>query len=127
MSEPRLPTTKDPGRAIRRVRQTKHLTIKAAARKAGMSAGHLGVIERGHSNPRLKTLFSLADALGVTVAEIMRAAEAELVRSGERRPAPEEFGQAERALQRRSAPRARPSIEDARRPARSDTATLAGR
>jgi transcriptional regulator with XRE-family HTH domain len=52
----------DLGRAIRRVRQAKHLTIAAAARKAGMSAGHLGVIERGRGNPRLETLFGLVYA-----------------------------------------------------------------
>jgi transcriptional regulator with XRE-family HTH domain len=99
-----MPTTENLGRAIRRVRQAKHLTIEAAARKAGMSAGHLGVIERGHGNPRLETLSSLADALGATVEEIVRAAESEASRRGERRLAPEEFGQAERGLQRKSAP-----------------------
>jgi transcriptional regulator with XRE-family HTH domain len=92
------------GRAIRRVRQAKRLTVEAAARRAGMSAGHLGVVERGRGNPRLKTLSSLADALGVTVEEVVRAAESEASRRGERRPAPEEFGQAERGLQRKSAP-----------------------
>ncbi len=45
-----------------------------------MSAGHLGVIERGHGNPRLGTLFRLADGLGVSCEELVRTAEVEAER-----------------------------------------------
>ncbi len=76
-------TTKDLGRAIRRLRQDRHLSIEALARKAGISAGHLGVIERGRGNPRLDKLFALSDALGVTFTDLVRAAEAEAADGGE--------------------------------------------
>jgi XRE family aerobic/anaerobic benzoate catabolism transcriptional regulator len=72
-----MPTNKDLGRAIRRMRQAQHLTIKALALEGGISPRHLGVIERGYGNPRLETLLGLADALGVTLGQLMRIAEAE--------------------------------------------------
>jgi transcriptional regulator with XRE-family HTH domain len=72
-----MPANEDLGCAIRRLRQARHLTIGVVARKAGMSTGHLGVIERGHGNPRLGTLFRLADALGVSCEELVRTAEKE--------------------------------------------------
>jgi XRE family transcriptional regulator, regulator of sulfur utilization len=72
-----MPANEDLGRAIRRLRQARHLTIRAVARKAGISTGHLGVIERGYGNPRLGTLFRLASALGITCEELVRTAETE--------------------------------------------------
>ncbi len=83
MSEPRTPTNRDLGRAIRCLRQDRHLSIRALARKAGMSAGHLGVIERGRGNPRLDKLFALSDALGVTFEVLVGAAEDEASDGGE--------------------------------------------
>ncbi len=71
------------GRAIRRLRQDRHLSIEALARKAGMSAEHLGVIERGRSNPRLETLYALADALCIMPSELFLAAKAETADGGE--------------------------------------------
>jgi transcriptional regulator with XRE-family HTH domain len=65
------------GVAIRRERHAGGLTIEALAYKAGGSAGHLGRIERGHGNPRLETLFALVDALGITFAQLVCAAEEE--------------------------------------------------
>jgi transcriptional regulator with XRE-family HTH domain len=65
------------GQGIRRLRQARHLTIRAVAHKAGMSTRHLGTIERGHGNPRLETLFGIARALGITCEELMSAAEGE--------------------------------------------------
>ncbi|HEY3758449.1 MAG TPA: helix-turn-helix transcriptional regulator [Solirubrobacteraceae bacterium] len=75
-----MPTSEDLGRAIRRLRQARHLTIRVVARKAGMSTAHLGVIERGHGNPRLGTLFRVADGLGVSCEELVRTAEVEAER-----------------------------------------------
>jgi transcriptional regulator with XRE-family HTH domain len=65
------------GVVIRRLRRARHLSIEALARKTGMSSGHLGVVERGHGNPRMATLCDLAEALGVTFAQLVCAAEAE--------------------------------------------------
>ena len=82
------------GRSIRRLRQARHLTIEAVAFKAGMSAGHLGRIERGHGNPKWDTLCALASALDVSLSALLRpdpSEEAMLARHGERRLTPEEF------------------------------------
>lgn len=82
------------GQAVRRHRHTKGLTIEALARKAGMSTGHLGRIERGHGNPRWDTLSTLASALDMPLSVLLRPApsvEAMLARHGERRLTPEEF------------------------------------
>lgn len=65
------------GRAIRRLREDRHLSINALARKAGMSSGHLSLIERGYGNPRLPTLRRLAEALKTTVTQILRVTEDE--------------------------------------------------
>lgn len=65
------------GRAIRRLRQDRRLSIEALAHEAGMSPGHLGVIERGHGNPRVDKLFALSEALGVTFTQIVLVAEEE--------------------------------------------------
>jgi transcriptional regulator with XRE-family HTH domain len=65
------------GQAVRRERHAKGLTIETLAYKAGVSAGHLGRIERGHGNPRMGLLCDLADALGVTFAQLVCAAGAE--------------------------------------------------
>ncbi len=75
-----MPANKDLGRVIRRLRQAQHLSIEALAHEAGVSAGHLGMIERGHVNPRVATLYDLAVALGVTVGQLVCAAEAEATR-----------------------------------------------
>jgi transcriptional regulator with XRE-family HTH domain len=77
-----LKDLEDLGRAIRRLRQAQHLTIKELAHKAGMSVGHLGVIERGHGNPRLETLFALSDTLNITRYEFMLAVEGEAANGG---------------------------------------------
>jgi transcriptional regulator with XRE-family HTH domain len=82
------------GVAIRYHRHAKGLTIEALARKAGMSAGHLGRIERGHGNPRWDKLCALASALDMSVSVRLRpdrSVEAMLARYGERRLTPEEF------------------------------------
>jgi transcriptional regulator with XRE-family HTH domain len=82
------------GMAIRYHRHAKGLTIKALARKAEMSPGHLGRIERGHTNPRWDKLCALASALDLPLAELCDDApslDAMLALHGERRLTPEEF------------------------------------
>jgi transcriptional regulator with XRE-family HTH domain len=68
------------GRAIRCLRQDRRLSTASLARKAGMSPGHLRVIERGQGNPRLTMLLALSEALGVTLTQIVLAAEEEAAR-----------------------------------------------
>lgn len=80
------------GRVIRRLRQGRCLSIEALAHEAGMSPGRLGRVERGQGNPKVSELLALSKALGVTVTQIVLAAEDEEASChGERRLTPEEF------------------------------------
>ncbi len=72
-----MPANEDLGRAIRRLRQAQRLSIEALAFKAGVTSAHLSRMERGHGNPTWVTLRGVAGALGVTVAQLARAAEEE--------------------------------------------------
>lgn len=82
------------GQAVRRHRHAKGLTIEALARKAGMSTGHLGRIERGHGNLRWDTLRALASALDIPRSVLLRpdlSVETMLARHGEHRLTPKEL------------------------------------
>lgn len=69
------------GRVIRRFRHDRGLTIASLASKAGVSAKNLNLIELGQGNPALMTtLHPLCVALGVTLGQIMLAAEDEAAR-----------------------------------------------
>jgi len=46
------------------------MTQEVLAHEAGVTVGHLSMIERGHSNPTWGTAIGVADALGVNVAEL---------------------------------------------------------
>ena len=58
------------GQRIRRLRDAKGLTQSELAACAGLSPKHLGELERGRGNPSLKSLQSLADALGLSLGEL---------------------------------------------------------
>ncbi len=58
---------------IRAIRHRKKLTIQALAKKAGnMSYTFLSNVETGKADPSLSTLKRLADALGVSVSELVK-------------------------------------------------------
>ncbi len=59
------------GRAVRRERRLRDLSQEALADRAGIGSKHLGEIERGNHDPRLTTIFKLADGLGLTVGELL--------------------------------------------------------
>lgn len=71
----RAPTNAALGRAIRRLRQSRKLTIEALAHDADMHPTYLSGIERGRRNPTWAKLGALADALGIPISSV--AAEAE--------------------------------------------------
>lgn len=54
---------------LRRLRVAKQLTQEALGLLAGFEPSYVGRIERGRENTTIKTLESLADALGSAVAE----------------------------------------------------------
>ncbi len=72
-----VPNNAELGRAIRRLRRARGLTIEDLAHDADMHPTYLSGIERGVRNPTWSKLASLARALNVPVAEVARDAEAE--------------------------------------------------
>jgi transcriptional regulator with XRE-family HTH domain len=59
------------GERLRHLRADRKLTILELAAKAGVSAGIISQIERGNSNPSMKTLQRLRTALGVNLWEFL--------------------------------------------------------
>lgn len=66
------------GTRIRALRKSKALLLKTIATKTGFSIGFLSQIERGLSSPTLRALMTLADAMQVNLADIIRGATAPL-------------------------------------------------
>lgn len=71
----RAPTNAALGRAIRRMRNARQLSIEALALDADMHPTYLSGIERGVRNPTWAKLCSLAEALDTPISTV--AAEAE--------------------------------------------------
>jgi transcriptional regulator with XRE-family HTH domain len=63
------------GGAIRELRQKRGANLKTLAADAGITLNMLSLIERGEGNPTWATVSGIADALGVSVAELAKAAE----------------------------------------------------
>ena len=63
--------------AIRHLRREQELSQEALAFAADIHPKHLSEIERANKDPRVTTIVRLADALGVTVAELYDRSEGE--------------------------------------------------
>lgn len=59
------------GTMLRRLRGDRNLSIAHLAKLAGVSAGIISQIERGNSNPSIKTLQRLRAVLGVNLWEVL--------------------------------------------------------
>lgn len=57
---------------VRALRDAKRLTQEEFARRAHISVSFASLLERGARSPSFETLFTIADALGVTVADLLR-------------------------------------------------------
>lgn len=64
------------GKAIRQLRERRGLTQEAVAHDAGITTATLGVIERGLSNPTWATVKAIAAAVGVSMGELGKLADA---------------------------------------------------
>lgn len=62
---------KNLGNEIHRIRKKQHLTQENLAEKSNMNPAHLGHIEQGIREPRIKTLIKIADALNVRVKDLI--------------------------------------------------------
>lgn len=58
------------GRSIRDARKTQDLTLKQLARRTGLSVSLLSQIERAESSASISSLFKIATALGLRMAEL---------------------------------------------------------
>jgi transcriptional regulator with XRE-family HTH domain len=67
------------GEAVRQLREKRGLTQERLAQDAGVTTGTVSLLERGQSNPAWGTVDALADALGISLAELAKIA-------GEMRP-----------------------------------------
>ena len=48
------------------------MTQEALAQEAGVTVGHMSMIERGHSNPTWSTVKAIADALGRRMVDLVK-------------------------------------------------------
>jgi len=58
------------GKAIRQLREERGMTQEALAQEAGITVGHMSMIERGHSNPTWSTIKGIAGALEISIADV---------------------------------------------------------
>ena len=68
------------GRTVRKARRDRDLSQEALADEAGLSAKHVGEIERANKDPRLTTVLKLADALELRSAELFQQLDERLER-----------------------------------------------
>lgn len=60
---------------LRQMRRARELSQEALAALAGLHPKHLSEIERANKDPRSTTVIRIADALGVSVAELYESAD----------------------------------------------------
>jgi len=63
------------GKAIRQLREERGMTQEALAQEAGVTVGHMSMIERGHSNPTWATILSVTKALDTPARQLVELAE----------------------------------------------------
>jgi transcriptional regulator with XRE-family HTH domain len=60
------------GKAIRQLREERGMTQEALAQEAGVTVGHMSMIERGRSNPTWATAKAVAAALEASIVELAK-------------------------------------------------------
>lgn len=60
------------GKAIRQLRDKRGMTLEALTHTAGVTVGHLSMIERGHSNPTWATVKAISAALDASLVELTK-------------------------------------------------------
>ncbi len=67
----------DMGVRLRALRKERKLTTERLAETAGVSAGLISQIERGHGNPSFATLVQLAHGLQLPIGQLLQPVETE--------------------------------------------------
>ena len=64
------------GIVLRQLRQARGWSQEELAERAGLHRNFVGLVERGGTQDAIDSLFSIADALGVTASDLLRQVEA---------------------------------------------------
>ena len=59
------------GKRIRKYREDRRLTQENVSERAELTPAHYSHIERGHTKPSLPTLINIANALGVSIDDLL--------------------------------------------------------
>lgn len=62
------------GEQIRRLRQSKNLTLRSLAEQSNLSYSFIGSLEKGRYNPSRESIYSLAKPLDTDVNELLKLA-----------------------------------------------------
>ena len=69
-SAPDVVTEVDVGERLREIRRQRRATLRTVAERSGLSESFLSQVERGRSNASIGSLRRIAEALGVSVADL---------------------------------------------------------
>jgi transcriptional regulator with XRE-family HTH domain len=69
-SAPDVSTEIDVGERLRAIRRSRRATLRTVATRSGLSESFLSQVERGRSSASIASLRSIADALGVSIADL---------------------------------------------------------
>jgi transcriptional regulator with XRE-family HTH domain len=69
-SAPEVAAEFDVGERLRTLRRFRRCTLQTVAARSGLSESFLSQVERGRSNASIASLRRIADALGVTMADL---------------------------------------------------------
>src|SRR3954469_2060709 len=69
-SAPDVPAEADVGGRLRELRRFRRCTLRAISAGSGLSGGFLSQVERGRSSASIESLRRVADALGVSMADL---------------------------------------------------------
>ena len=73
-SAPDLSTEIDVGERLRAIRRSRRCTLQTVATRSGLSQSFLSQVERGRSSASIASLRKIADALGVSIADLFELA-----------------------------------------------------
>jgi transcriptional regulator with XRE-family HTH domain len=69
-SAPDVSTESDVGERLRSIRRARRCTLRTVATRSGLSESFLSQVERGRSSASIASLRRIADALGVSIADL---------------------------------------------------------
>src|ERR687883_1398907 len=69
-SAPEAPSQVDVGERLRELRRFRRCTLRTVAERSGLSESFLSQVERGRSSASIASLRRIADALGVSIADL---------------------------------------------------------